>query len=165
MVSRILYGFVFKSDDMFLLYLYKFTFCSTVEQKRGYVVTLTLYHTKQTLENPAWFCWIPISQWKKSKMRKFGRIFSSSHSLWVYLQFPLLKFYKSIIPRRKLRKQCPMGSTWQSFHFICDWWTKIDYLNFAAEIRLFENLKNLYPPKGKCESTPAGVQLISLDLN
>ena len=41
-----------------------------------------------------------------------------------------------------------MGSTWQSFHFICDWWTKIDYLNFGAEIRLFENLKNLYCPDG-----------------
>ena len=57
-----------------------------------------------------------------------------------------------------------MGSTWQSFQFICDWWTKIDYLNFAAEIRLFENLKNLYPPKGSAKALPMGSNWFSYGL-
>ena len=44
------------------------------------------------------------------------------------------------------------------------------YLDFFLEITFFViNISNLnvifIPPKGKCESTPAGVQLISLDLN
>ena len=59
----------------------------------------------------------------------------------------------------------PMGSSWQSIHFICDWETKIKISKTLSRIGLSWNLENIYPPKGKCLGTPDGVQLISLDLN
>ena len=42
----------------------------------------------------------------------------------------------------------PMGSTWQSFHFICDWETKIELSKKRPRMDLFWNLENLYCPDG-----------------
>ena len=72
---------------------------------------------------------------------------------------------KFINPQRELRKLFPMGSNWQSFHFICDWWTKIDYLNFETELLLFENLKNLYRQGGWIGGWLGGWVVIKVSFN
>ena len=41
-----------------------------------------------------------------------------------------------------------MGSTWQSFHIICHWWSEIGFSKTPTRIGLFWNLENLYCPGG-----------------
>ena len=77
------------------------------------------------------------------------------------LKSAFLKISKTFIPRRELRKLCPMGSTWQSFHFICDWWTKFDYLNFRGWNPPFWKSQKPLSPEGNAKQS-LGVQLIFL---
>ena len=42
----------------------------------------------------------------------------------------------------------------KSFHFICDWRTKIRSSKIHYYIRLFEHPENLYPPKGAAKAVP-----------
>ena len=57
------------------------------------------------------------------------------------------KNYVFLSPQGKSEAN-PMGSTWQSFHFICDRETQIELSKTLARIGLFWNLENLYPSKG-----------------
>ena len=68
------------------------------------------------------------------------------------------------IPLRELRKQCPRGSTWQSFHF--NMWSRSKNwkFNFSLVIRLFESHENLYPPKGSAKAHPMGSNWFSYSL-
>ena len=58
-----------------------------------------------------------------------------------------------------------MGSTWQSFHFLCDWEMKIEFSKTRQRIYLSWHLQNSYPPEGVCSQTPnVRVQLNTLSI-
>ena len=58
-----------------------------------------------------------------------------------------LKVPKTFIPRRELRKQCPRGSNWQSFHFNM-WLRSKIWSQFWSSNRPFWSHDNLYCPDG-----------------
>ena len=66
------------------------------------------------------------------------------------------------IPRRELRKQCPRGSTWQSFHFNMCLTNKIGVSKSTFSMGLFEILKTFIPRRNSPEQSPKGVQLFLL---
>ena len=85
---------------------------------------------------------------------------------WCLLPFPITQIPSPLrlFPRRELRKQCPRGSTWQSFHFNMWLRNKNWSFNFAVVIRLFESHENLYPPKGSAKAHPMGSNWFSYSL-
>ena len=67
-----------------------------------------------------------------------------NHNRWQ----AFLKTWKCFIPLRELRKQKPMGSIWQSFHYCC-LRTGVDTFKICHEERPFWKLENVLSPGGR----------------